>query len=83
MNRKVNREKKKTGPLVPVGTTNHQPPTGIKDSLLSWVADPGRKAPLLSRLGDPSWKTETTEVSQPEQISGSVAVTGPALCKPD
>ena len=61
----------------------YEPPTGIKDSLLSWVADPGRKAPLLSRLGDSGWETKTTEVSQPEQISDSVAVTGPALCKAD
>ena len=42
------------------------------------VARPGTKGhPLLSQSGVPGWETETTEVSQPGQISISVVVIEP------
>ena len=46
-------------------------------ALFARLPDPGQKdppTPLLSRPGVPGWETVTTRVSQPEQISVSVAV---------
>ena len=63
-------EQTKNGPFVPVGNTNRD-----KRVLFVPVARPGIKGhPLLSRPGVPGWKTGTTDVSQPEQISVYVVV---------
>ena len=60
-------------PFVPVGVTNRNKiPTGTKDCSGCQTRD--KRAPLLSRPGVPSWKTGTTGVFQPGQISVSVVV---------
>ena len=59
-------------PFVPIGVTNRD-----KRVLFVPVARPGTKEhPLLSRPDVPGWKTGTTKVFQPGQISLSLVVAG-------